>query len=128
MSAIRSTHTKLEDMVTKELWRRGFRFIKYNNRLRGKPDISIKKYKIAIFIDSCFWHLCELHGHVPKSNIDYWSKKLQRNKERDQEITSYYQQIGWHILRIWEHEINEDFESSIDKIATFISKAKNIQK
>lgn len=55
MSAIRSTHTKHEDMVTKELWKRGIRFRKNTADLKGKPDISIKKYKIIIFIDSCFW-------------------------------------------------------------------------
>lgn len=128
MRAIRSTHTKLEDMVTKELWKRGFRFTKNNASLKGKPDISIKKYKIVIFIDSCFWHLCELHGHIPKSNVDYWYQKLNRNKQRDIDITSYYKNNGWNILRIWEHEIKEDFSKSIEKIASFIQNIKESHK
>ena len=76
MQAIRSTHTKLEDKVCDELWNRGYRFRRNVSGLFGKPDIAIKKYKIVIFIDSCYWHGCEIHGNMPKSNQDYWLKNL----------------------------------------------------
>ncbi|KAA8783084.1 very short patch repair endonuclease [Paenibacillus amylolyticus] len=108
MSAIRSTGTKLEDKVSRELWRKGFRFRRNSTSLYGKPDISIKKYKIVIFIDSCFWHGCKIHGNIPKSNQEYWVKKLVRNKQRDTQVNSYYESIGWSLLRIWEHKLKKD--------------------
>jgi DNA mismatch endonuclease, patch repair protein len=120
MRAIKS-QSKLENKVSKELWRLGLRFRK-NAKLFGKPDISIKKYKIVIFIDSCFWHCCPIHGNMPKSNRDYWEKKLERNKLRDIEVSKYYFDKGWNVLRVWEHEFKEDFNRALNKIASFIHK------
>lgn len=125
MRAIRSTNTKLEEKITKELWKKGIRFRKNVKDMFGKPDIAIKKYKVVIFLDSCFWHGCELHGNMPKTNPEYWEKKLKRNKERDIEVTDYYQNRGWHILRIWQHEVKENFDYVINKIIEFIRYAKN---
>ncbi|WP_409294054.1 very short patch repair endonuclease [Peribacillus sp. SCS-26] len=118
MKAIKS-QSNLENRVTKALWKRDIRLRK-NSKMFGRPDISIKKYKIVIFIDSCFWHSCPLHGNMPKSNQEYWIKKLQRNKDRDQEVNGYYHERGWNILRIWEHEFKQDFNAAIDAIETFI--------
>jgi DNA mismatch endonuclease, patch repair protein len=123
MRAIKA-RSKLEDMVASELWKRGIRYRRNNKSLFGKPDISIKKYKIVIFIDSCFWHCCPIHGNMPKSNIDYWKRKLNRNIERDKEVTSFYKQKGWSILRIWEHEVKKDFDLAIEKIINTIKYAK----
>ena len=75
MKAIKSV-SKLESIVSKKLWARGFRFRRNTQNLFGKPDISIKKYKIVIFIDSCFWHQCPLPANMPKSHTDYWEKNL----------------------------------------------------
>lgn len=123
MQAIRS-QSKLENKVSRMLWNKGFRFRKNDPTLFGKPDISIKKYKTVIFIDSCFWHVCEIHGNYPKSNQDYWTKKLARNKERDMEVITYYKEKGWFIKRIWEHQLKEDFEKTAEELAQFIQKAK----
>lgn len=118
MRAIKS-QSALENKVTKELWRMGFRFRK-NAKLFGKPDISIKKYKIVIFIDSCFWHGCPIHGNMPKSNKDYWQQKLERNIQRDIEVNQYYKEKGWNILRVWEHELKENLIKSMNQIKNFI--------
>ncbi|MCP3027014.1 very short patch repair endonuclease [Halobacillus sp. A5] len=123
MKAIRS-RSKLEDRITKALWRRGLRFRKNQRDLIGKPDISLKQYKIAIFIDSCFFHGCPLHGNMPKTNQDYWKKKLNRNKMRDKEVTNYYIENEWNIMRLWEHEFKTNFDAAIDKIEHFINEAK----
>lgn len=123
MSAIRSV-SKLEDKISQALWREGLRLRRNVRSLYGNPDFSIKKYKTVIFIDSCFWHACPLHGNSPKNNFEFWDKKLKRNVERDQEVTEYYQEKGWHILRIWEHEFKEDFNDSIIRIIDFIDKSK----
>ncbi|MEK3820315.1 very short patch repair endonuclease [Cytobacillus sp. FSL W8-0315] len=126
MSSIKAV-SKLESIVTHELWKRGYRFRRNVKGLVGTPDIAIKKYKIVIFIDSCFWHFCPIHGRMPKSNIDFWKKKLERNQERDKEHTQYYMQKGWHILRIWEHEIRKDFDNTLEKIIIFIEDAKMVE-
>lgn len=122
MRAIKS-QSNLENRVTKALWKKGIRFRK-NSRLYGKPDIAIQKYKAVVFIDSCFWHVCPEHGNMPKSNKEFWEKKLNRNQERDDEVNKYYMENGWNILRIWEHEVKKDFQGTVDKIAAFILAAK----
>ncbi|WP_338129280.1 very short patch repair endonuclease [Bacillus infantis] len=125
MQAIKSK-SKLEDLVTKALWKRGIRFRKNVKELFGKPDIAIKKYKVVVFIDSCFWHVCPIHGNIPKSNETYWGKKLEGNQKRDMEVTKYYIENGWRILRIWEHEIKEDINSVLDKIVGTIQAARKL--
>lgn len=127
MRAIKSV-SKLEDKIAKELWSKGIRFRRNVKNLKGKPDIAIKKYKAVIFIDSCFWHACPIHGNMPKSNTDYWEKKLDRNVRRDKEITAYYLDKGWHVKRIWEHEVKEDFNQAINDIISFIDDAKKINR
>ncbi len=124
MQAVKSTHTALEDCVINELWRRGIRFRRNVKDLPGKPDIAIKKYKIVIFVDSCFWHKCPLHYREPKTNKHFWKKKICRNLERDLEINNYYEENGWHILRIWEHQIKKSFNETIIDILDFIEKSK----
>lgn len=121
MTNIRSTNTRIEKDVTKALWNLGYRFRKNVNTLPGKPDIAIQKYKIVIFLDSCFWHKCPEHFKKPKSNLEYWEPKIKRNIERDAEINQYYKDNNWHILRIWEHEIKKtNFQNTIEKIKNFI--------
>ncbi|WP_292386583.1 very short patch repair endonuclease [Methanoculleus sp. UBA430] len=124
MQAIKSTHTSLENRVISELWRHKYRFRRNVKSLPGKPDIAIKKYKIAIFIDSCFWHGCELHYKPPATNVTYWSEKLLRNLQRDSEINNYYRINGWHVLRVWEHDIKNYFEDTIKCIENFIDETK----
>ncbi|MFS0655106.1 very short patch repair endonuclease [Bacillus sp. 179-C3.3 HS] len=106
----------------------GFRFRRKSNKLFGKPDISVKKYKVAIFIDSCFWHQCPLHSNKPKSNIDYWENKLNRNQERDKEVNEFYLKKGWKVIRVWEHEVKNDLEKVVLELAEFIKEAQEGKK
>ncbi|MBS4022497.1 MAG: very short patch repair endonuclease [Dethiobacter sp.] len=125
MKNIKSSNTKLEREITKELWQRGFRFRTNVHDLLGKPDISIKKYKVVIFIDSCFWHGCPLHCRVPSSNTEYWESKISKNKKRDSLISASYKQKGWNILRIWEHELDNSFKAVMEIISNFILSSKS---
>lgn len=124
MSKIRSV-SKLEDKISKGLWRRGVRIRRNVKTLVGKPDFSIKKYRVVIFLDSCFWHYCPSHAVIPKTNLKFWVEKLNKNKQRDLDVNNYYASIGWNILRIWEHEVKEDYQGVLDKIIKFIEVAKN---
>lgn len=124
MSRVRGRNTKLEQSVSHILWRNGFRFRKNVLTLYGKPDIAIKKYKIVIFIDSCFWHGCDNHFKLPVKNTDYWNKKITRNIERDEEVTLYYRDVNWTLIRVWEHDLKSHFSLVIYKICKEIITAK----
>ncbi|WP_262175674.1 very short patch repair endonuclease [Saccharococcus sp. Marseille-Q5394] len=124
MSKIKSK-SKLENMFASALWRKGLRFRRNVKSLKGTPDIAIVKYRIVIFVDSCFWHVCPEHFNQPKSNEEYWNKKLKRNVERDAEINAYYIEKNWNIKRIWEHEIRSDISKAVDDTLKFIKAAKD---
>ena len=79
-------------------WRRGL-------LLYGKPDFVFIKARIAVFIDGCFWHGCPLHGEIPATNRDRWRKKISGNCKRDKRVTKYLRFNGWHVFRIWEHDL-----------------------
>lgn len=128
MSSIKSSGTKLENLLTHDLWKKGFRFRKNVKELIGKPDIAIKKYKIVIFIDSCFWHGCQKHCRMPSSNETYWFNKIKRNKLRDKCVNEYYKKTGWNILRIWEHDIIDNYDSSLLRIVGFMQKMIELKK
>lgn len=125
MRAIRSKDTKIEIKVRQALWQKGYRFRKNDRTLYGSPDISIKKYKLVVFLDSCFWHGCPIHFKLPKINSEFWNKKIRRNTERDAEITHHYVEEGWTILRFWEHEIKDNINDVVESIIYHINQ-KNV--
>lgn len=120
MSAVKSKDSKIEIFFRKELWKRGFRYRKNSSKYFGKPDLLFVKYRTVIFIDSCFWHGCKKHCRIPTTNIKYWTKKIKRNIERDKEVNIYYKRISWKNMRIWEHQMDNDFESNIEKAINLI--------
>jgi len=123
MRAVKSKDSKIEVKVRSALWRLGFRFYKNKNDLPGKPDIAFPKKKLVIFIDSCFWHGCPEHLRRPNSNQEYWNAKIARNRNRDFEVNAIYQNMGWKLLRVWEHELKkESFQNCINKIIDFIQR------
>lgn len=125
MSKIRSKDTKIEILFRKTLWKKGFRYRKNSSKYFGEPDLVLPKYKTAIFIDSCFWHNCPKHGYLPKSNLRYWRKKIERNKERDKEVIKYYKKIGWKIFRVWEHNLKRNVEKLVRDIIIKLYERKN---
>lgn len=106
MSQIKSKNTKSEDFVRKHLFANGFRFRKNDKRYAGHPDIVLSKYKTIIFVNGCFWHMHDCKDFVlPKSNLEYWIPKLERNKKRDESNIHLLQSDGWHVIIIWECEL-----------------------
>jgi DNA mismatch endonuclease, patch repair protein len=111
MGRIRSSDTKPEILVRSLLHRCGYRFSLKAKGLPVKPDMILPKYKVAVFVHGCFWHL---HGvescgvwKVPKSNTLFWEEKLARTVERDKQNTSALQAIGWCVITIWECEVEK---------------------
>lgn len=107
MSHIKSKNTKLEMIVRQFLFAHGFRYRIHVKTLPGKPDIVLRKYKTVILINGCFWHgheNCNIYS-FPKSNIEYWKNKIERNKERDLNVRISLRQLGWHVIQLWECQL-----------------------
>ncbi len=120
MGTVRSKDTKMEIAFRKAIWRKGFRYSKNSSKYFGKPDIVLKKYKTVIFLDSCFWHGCKKHCRIPIARKKYWTEKIERNKQRDKEVNSYYKKVGWKIIRVWEHDIKRNPEKIIKSISDIL--------
>ncbi len=104
MRAIRSTNTKPEIYLRKLLFARGFRYRLYSKKVPGKPDLYLRKYNTALFVNGCFWHHhagCR-YGYMPKSRQDYWTGKFDRNEKRDAEVKILLKEKGIRQLVIWE--------------------------
>ena len=93
--------------LRKELHRRGLRF-RVDHPLPGMPrrraDITFTRRRIAVFVDGCFWHACPAHGTAPVSNAEWWAEKLNANVRRDRETDAHLGNLGWRVMRFWEHE------------------------
>jgi DNA mismatch endonuclease (patch repair protein) len=134
MAAIKSTATKAEVALGKALWQKGFRYRKNNKTVFGKPDFTFKKYKVAIFVDSEFFHGKDFETKKkPATNPEFWEKKISRNIERDKEVNEYLTSNGWTVLRFWNKEIKKNLngcvviiEGVIDKAAVKSSKASKL--
>ena len=107
MSAIHGKDTKPEVAVRSYLFRRGFRFRKNDKRYPGHPDVVLPKWRAVVFVNGCFWHQHEgcKHRRVPKSNVEYWSAKLERNRERDAAQKAALEAMGWPVIVVWECEL-----------------------
>jgi len=89
------------------------------SNITGHPDFVFIKEKIAIFVDGCFWHGCPICSKpLPKSNNEYWTDKIRRNIERDNLYSNELEKLGWHVIRIWTHEIRkkEDLKKITERI------------
>jgi DNA mismatch endonuclease, patch repair protein len=107
MSKIQGKNTKPELMLRECLWTFGLRY-RLHVKLAGRPDIVFPGRRIAIFVDGCFWHGCPDHGVRPKSNSQFWDKKITENIQRDKRNTRQLSKEGWTVLRFWEHDIKKD--------------------
>lgn len=124
MRNIKSHDSLPEKILRTALWKRGYRYRKNVRKIIGKPDICFIGKKIAVFCDSDFWHgRFFLEGKcIPQTNVNYWTKKLQRNIERDKEVNEELQTKGWKVLRFWESEIKKNVDYCVNDIIKVINK------
>ena len=104
MSRIRSKGTKPEIFVRHLLFERGFRYRLNRSDLPGKPDIVLPKWKTVVFVNGCFWHAhadCK-KATVPETNVEFWTRKLETNKERDRREYDELISLGWRVLVVWQ--------------------------
>ena len=105
MSRIRSSGNRETELELIRMFRaNGITGWRRNWPLDGKPDFVFPRQKVVIFVDGCFWHGCQAHSRTPKSNCDYWEKKLLRNRLRDRKVTQSLRTSGWTVLRLWQHD------------------------
>ena len=122
MAKIRGKDTKIEVIVRKYLFAKGFRFRKNDKRYPGKPDVILPKYKVAIFVNGCFWHMHDCkEGHLPKSNTEFWRQKLERNVINDEKHNRQLSDMGWRVITLWECELEKDFERVMENTVKIIS-------
>lgn len=108
MSRIRGKNTKPEMRLRTALHIRGLRFRLHRKELPGSPDIVFVRQKIAVFVDGCFWHGCPSHSVQPRTNTRFWSEKIGKNRARDRKTSRQLKELGWTVLRVWEHELKRD--------------------
>lgn len=122
MQAVKSKGSKIETLLGKGLWAKGFRYRRNDKTVFGKPDFVFKTVKVAVFCDSEFWHGKNWKERKDdhKSNIDFWHKKISRNIQRDKEVNKKLTAEGWVVLRFWGKEIEKKPLLCISKIGEAI--------
>lgn len=120
MSRIKGKDTSPEVSVRSCLFRNGFRFKKNVAELPGKPDIVLPKYRSVIFINGCFWHHHEgcRYATVPKTRTAYWTAKFERNVSNDRKNKALLEELGWHVITVWECSLKKDFSNTMASLVT----------
>ena len=127
MQAVKSHGSKIELALLKELWKRGYRYRKNDKTVFGKPDLTFKNIKLAIFVDSEFWHgknwTERKHDH--KSNQEFWHTKIERNISRDKELNEHLTKNGWNVLRFWGNQVTKNMLLCLSEIEQEIQARKD---
>lgn len=120
MKQVKNKDSKIEIALRKELWGRGLRYQKNVTDIFGKPDLVFKGKKVAVFCDSEFWHGYNWNERKNdfKSHQEFWIPKIERNMERDKEVTAELQKQGWTVLRFW----GKDIKRSVKECADIVEK------
>ncbi|MCL2359651.1 very short patch repair endonuclease [Candidatus Bathycorpusculum sp.] len=116
MQHIRSKGTKAERLLIDELQQRGAKFSCYDKTVFGKPDLVFPEQKIVVFVDSDFWHCNPARFVRPKTNVEYWDKKIATNKERDHKVNQELRRQNWTIIRLWEYDVKHDLCGCVEKV------------
>ena len=116
MQAVKSKGSEIERLLCKELWDRGIHYRKNVKTVIGKPDISFKGKRIAVFCDSEFWHGYdwEHRNQEIKTRRDFWLPKIERNIQRDIEVNAALEADGWIVIRFWGNDIKKDVKACAD--------------
>ena len=124
MSKIRGKDTKIEIVLRKAVWKNGLPYRLHAN-LPGTPDLIFLGSKVALFVDGCFWHGCPIHGVRPKTNRAFWSDKLKKNLARDNRIKKELNEMGWKVVRYWEHDVEQRLDKLVSRIERIIASRQN---
>lgn len=128
MRAIKSENTKVEVLLRKALWKRGYRYRKNDKAIYGTPDISFRKYRIAVFVDGEFFHgyNWEEKKLKLKDNRDYWIAKIERNMNRDIRVNDFLMLNGWRVIRFWDRDIKKNLWNCVRTVEKEIEDVKGL--
>ncbi|PWS29552.1 very short patch repair endonuclease [Pedobacter yonginense] len=126
MAKIRAKNSIPELKLRRALWARHIRFRLHPKNFPGKPDLIIKKYKLAIFVDGDFWHGYNwaTRRQALKKNTDFWIPKIERNIQRDQYVNQSLSLMGYTVMRFWEHEIKDNLSACVNQVLLYLEAAK----
>src|SRR5216684_3240900 len=117
MARVRRSSTAPEIALRSALHGAGYRYrVNSGNALPGKPDIVLRRFRLAVFVDGCFWHGCPQHGTMPKTNTQFWRAKLLRNRKRDNGVDGLLRDLGWRVVRLWEHDVQDNMSRALRRI------------
>ena len=117
MSQVGQKNTAPEKKLRELLYTHGLRGYRVNfEKLPGRPDIAFTKYKLAIFVDGCFWHGCSCRPTKPETNKKFWEEKFKDNRKRDRKVDRQLKEMDYSVLRFWEHEIDGELTTCFSKI------------
>ena len=123
MSRVHSASTKPEMILRHALWHLGFRYRVNVKRLPGSPDIVLSRYRTVVFVNGCFWHghkVCK-NNLAPKTNTDFWTAKIARNQQRDQDVWRKLEAKGWSVIIVWECQLKKsNLAETIERVAAEI--------
>lgn len=128
MKANKRKDTKPELVVRKRLWDAGLRGYRLQWKVPGRPDVAWPGKKVAVFVNGCFWHRCPYCNlPTPKSNVEYWVVKFERNQERDERNMRALEEAGWKVHVIWECQlkkkaIDDTFDELLPILASELGK------
>ena len=120
MSAIRSKNTSPEIKTFRELNKRKIYFQRHYKRILGSPDIAIPSKRKAVFIDGDFWHGFRYPLWKKRLSSKFWTNKIERNRGRDKTYHQKLRRMGWQVMRVWEHQLDKDFEKATNRIIEFL--------
>jgi T/G mismatch-specific endonuclease (EC 3.1.-.-) len=126
MQAVKSSGSLIEKKLSIALWNLGYRYRKNDRNVFGKPDLTFKKYKIAVFADSEFWHGKNWKNRKNdfKTNKKFWIKKIEGNINRDKIVNKKLKNEGWKVIRFWGEEIKKDLQKCIIKFENTLNEIK----
>lgn len=119
MSRNRGSNTKPEVKLRKALWALGLRY-RIKSTLPGRPDIVFPSARLVIFVDGCFWHGCPEHFKSPRTNTEFWETKIRRTQQRDRIAEYALNQLGWRVMRIWEHDVRKCADAFVQEIVAAV--------
>jgi DNA mismatch endonuclease, patch repair protein len=117
MARIRSRDTKPELALARALRASGIRLTMYASALHGRADFVSRRERVAVFVDGCQWHGCPEHYVKPRSNGEFWARKLEQNFARDHRQTLALEQEGWRVVRVLEHEVWDNVGHAAARVA-----------
>lgn len=119
MSQNRGRDTKPEMRLRKACFASGLRY-RLSVPLPGKPDFVFPSSRVAVFVDGCFWHGCPKHYRQPRDRAEFWATKIDTNRRRDAEVTQQLTELGWIVVRVWEHDVKGDVAACVSRVQAIV--------